>query len=87
MIIKTKEGTDPLNANKTKKLTKDELVEAYLDRVGAIKKSHGGGEPTPPVPPKIEGEATKYNLPGIEVARKAAKQEIHKQESAFDLGA
>lgn len=76
LVIKTKEGTEPLSEDKLRKLTKDDIVASYLDKVEAIKKSHGG---EPPQSPKtggktpVTGEQPKYELPGMKAAQKAAE--------------
>lgn len=88
LVIKTKDGTDPLNADKTKKLTKEDIVSAYLESIDAIKRSHGGGElPRVPGTPPKGGEEPKYTLPGMQAAKDAERQQMQHKSSAFDFGA
>ena len=78
LVIKTKNGLNPLSDDGTKMVSFDEVVEKHLDSLGVLKKSNGN--PSAPIPgmkaSKLEkaGDDVKYHLPGMRTAQENAER-------------
>lgn len=73
LVVKTKDGTDPLNADKTAKVTLEQIIQSKLEAFNAIKKSNAG-EPAgstgsaPSAAPTTEPK-NEFNLKGLDKAQ------------------
>lgn len=77
LLVKTKKNLNPLNADGTKMITFDEILDGHLSTLGVVKQSNGSpngrqnipngsgnGNPNP-----NPGEPAKFNLPGLQKAQ------------------
>jgi len=78
LIVKTKDGLNPLNDDGTKVLTFDEILENQLKSLNVVKQSNGTPEQK-----QLERKSTftpdsktetKFNLPGLDLAKQNAEQ-------------
>lgn len=78
LIVKTKDGLNPLNEDGTKVLSFDEILENQLKNLNVLKQSNGSPEQKPlerkTTFTQDSSTETKYNLPGLENARKNAEE-------------
>ena len=72
IVIKTKQNLNPLNADGTKILTFEEVLDGHLQTLNVVKQSNGN--PNPPKPatignPVSNPDAPKFKLVGLEKAQ------------------
>lgn len=76
-IVKTKSGLNPLNEDGTKVIGFDEILESQLKSLGVLKQSNGNPAPGNSAPKSIlekkDGEAPRFNLPGMKTAEANAE--------------
>lgn len=78
LIVKTKDGLNPLNEDGTKVLSFDEILDNQLKTLNVLKQSNGTPDPKPlerknTFTPDSTKE-TKFNLPGLDLAKQNAEQ-------------
>ena len=78
IIVKTKDGLNPLSKDGTKTLSFDEILDSFLgvDDLNVVKQSNGGEQKQPMFPKKTFDPTTakpEFNLPGM----KKAQRQIH----------
>jgi ribosomal protein S19 len=74
IVVKTKNNLNPLNADGTKIVTFDEILDGHLATLGVVKQSNGGTPPPPggngtPPPAPPAGGQPKYQLAGMAKAQ------------------
>jgi len=75
LMVKTKNNLNPLNADGTKMITFDEILDGHLSSLGVIKQSNGTPNGRSNVPNGSgnanpnPGEPAKFNLPGLTKAQ------------------
>jgi hypothetical protein len=75
IVIKTKQNLNPLNADGTKILTFEEVLDTHLQSLNVIKQSNGAPLQQKPVvngQPVVENDAPKFNLVGMQKAQQNA---------------
>lgn len=88
LVVKTKDGLEPLNADKTAKMTAKDVISGYLNELNVVKKSNGkdneNEEGKKPEQRKVEPNkttpSTGVQLPGMKAA-KANEEELGKMQT------
>jgi hypothetical protein len=76
IIVKTKQNLNPLNADGTKILNFEEILDGHLQTLNVIKQSNGtpaNGKPNGTPPPPPTNDTPKFKLQGLEKAQQNAE--------------
>lgn len=78
LVVKTKNNLNPLNADGTKIITFDEILDSHLATLGVVKQSNGSPNPNPGANPKPNPNPSpepnsKFNLVGLKKAEQNAE--------------